>query len=70
MSRWVHVDADSAHKEWIAASRCKFRGIEVNKHATFIDVPSWMWAVSLGSLKCISYLMGYHTCLGGPSSTA
>jgi hypothetical protein len=21
-------------------------------------------------LKCISYLMGYHTCLGGPSSTA
>ena len=45
MGRWVHVDADSAHKEWIAASRCKFRGIEVNKQAAFIDVPSWMWAV-------------------------
>ena len=43
--RWVHPEAESAHNEKIVASRCRFRGIEVNKDAAFIDVPSWMWAV-------------------------
>ena len=37
--------AESAHKEWIVACRRKFRGIEENQHAKFIDVPSWMWSV-------------------------
>lgn len=45
MERWVHPNAESAHKEWVAASRCKFRGIEENCNALFIDVPSWMWLV-------------------------
>ena len=43
--RWVHPQAESAHNEKVAASRCKFRNIEENKDAAFIDVPSWMWAV-------------------------
>ena len=43
--RWVHPHAESAHKEWILASRRKFSGIEENSHAKFIDVPSWMWSV-------------------------